>query len=88
MDDLTARIREVHVIVEGDIDLPQGLPPEWLNIKAAGSVVSFVETRFDEAQLRSKVPALLGAVRRIDIRPVDLRSIFTTIARSIKKEAA
>jgi ABC-2 type transport system ATP-binding protein len=88
MDDLTARIREVHVTVEGDMDLTAGLPPEWLNVKAAGSVVSFVDTRFNEAELRSKVSVVLGAVRWIDIRPVDLRSIFTTIARSIKKEAA
>ncbi len=88
MDDLTGRVREIHVVFEGDIDLPPELPPEWLNVQAAGSVVSFVETRFNEAELRAKVPAVLGAVRRIDIRPVDLRSIFTTIARSIKQEAA
>ena len=88
MDDLIARVREVHVTLEGDVDLPPGLPPEWLNVQAAGSVVSFVDTCFNEPELRSKIPAVLGAVRRIDIRPVDLRAIFTTIARSIKKEAA
>jgi ABC-2 type transport system ATP-binding protein len=88
MEDLTARVREVHVTLEGDAVLPPSLPPEWLDVKAAGSVVSFIETRFDEARLRSKVEAVLGAVRRIDVRPVELRAIFTTIARSIRKEAA
>ena len=88
MDDLTARVREVHVTQEGDAQLPARLPAEWLEVKAAGSVVSFIETRFDESKLRAKVEAAFGQVRRIDVRPVELRSIFTTIARSIRKEAA
>jgi ABC-2 type transport system ATP-binding protein len=88
MEDLTARVREVHVTLEGDAQLPARLPAEWLDVKAAGSVVSFIETRFDESKLRAKVEAAFGAVRRIDVRPVELRSIFTTIARSIRKEAA
>jgi hypothetical protein len=50
-------------------------------------VVSFVETRFDEARLKAQTAALLGPARHIDIRPVELRAIFTTIARSIRKEA-
>ncbi len=57
-------------------------------MRAAGSVVSFVETRFVESELRAKVSAAFGPVRRIEVRPIELRSIFTTIARSIRKEAA
>jgi ABC-2 type transport system ATP-binding protein len=88
MEDLTARVREVRVTLEGDAVAPSNAPPEWLDVKAAGSVVSFVESQFDEAELRRKVSTVLGAVRSIDIRPLALRSIFTTIARSISKEAA
>jgi ABC-2 type transport system ATP-binding protein len=89
MEELTGRVREVHVTLEGDAALPSSLPPEWLDVKAAGSVVSFTETRFtDDAELRRKVAAAFGAVRRIDIRPVELRSIFTSIAKSIRTEAA
>ena len=88
MEDLTARVREVHVTLEGDAVLPAAPPGEWLNMRAAGSVVSFVETRFVESELRAKVSAAFGPVRRIEVRPIELRSIFTTIARSIRKEAA
>jgi ABC-2 type transport system ATP-binding protein len=88
MDDLSARIREVHVTLEGEASAPAAAPQEWLNIKAAGSVLSFVETRFSEPGLGPKVTAVLGPVRRIEVRPVELRSIFTSIAKSIRKEAA
>ena len=88
LEDLSARVREVHVTLEGDAAVPAAAPAEWLDLRAAGSVVSFVDTRFDENRLRAQAAGVLGPVRRIDIRPVELRSIFTTIARSIRKEAA
>jgi ABC-2 type transport system ATP-binding protein len=88
LEALSARIREVHVTLEGDAVLPSPAPGDWLDLRVAGSVVSFVDTRFDEERLRSQAAALLGPVRRIDIRPIELRSIFTAIARSIRKEAS
>jgi len=87
-EDLRARVREVRVTLEGDAAVPVAPPAEWLNFKVAGSVASFVDTRFDETRLRSQAAALLGPARHIDIRPVELRTIFTTIARSIREEAA
>lgn len=87
MADLTARVREVSVSTAGETALPRQLPPEWLGVKVAGSEVSFIETLFDEAGLESKITAALGPVRRIETRPVGLRSIFTTMARSIRNEA-
>ena len=88
LEELSARVREVHVTLEGDAAVPVAAPAEWLDLRAAGSVVSFVDTRFDEEKLRAQAATVLGPIRRIDIRPVELRSIFTTIARSIRKEAA
>jgi ABC-2 type transport system ATP-binding protein len=88
LEHLSARVREVHVTLEGEAALPSAPPSHWLDLKLSGSVVSFVDTRFDETRLRAQAAALLGPVRRIDIRPVELRAIFTTIARSIRKEAA
>ena len=88
MDGLTARIRAVNVVLEGDAALPAAPPAAWLDLKAAGSVVSFVDTRFDEARLRAQAAAAFGPIRRIEIQPIQLRSIFTTIARSIREEAA
>jgi len=88
LEALSARVREVHVTLEGDAVLPPTAPGDWLDLRVAGSVLSFVDTQFDEGRLRAQAAELLGPVRRIDIRPVELRSIFTAIARSIRKEAA
>jgi ABC-2 type transport system ATP-binding protein len=88
MDELTARVRAVNVVLEGDAALPHAAPASWLDLKASGSVVSFVDTRFEEARLRAQAAAAFGPIRRIEIQPVELRAIFTTIARSIRKEAA
>jgi ABC-2 type transport system ATP-binding protein len=88
LEDLSARVREVHITLEGDAEVPASAPAEWLDLKATGSVLSFVDTRFDEERLKAQAASLPGPIRRIDIRPVQLRSIFTTIARSIRKEAA
>ena len=88
MEDLNARVREVQVTLEGDAASPATMPPQWLGLKASGSVVSFVDTRFDESTLRAKVAAVFGPIRRLEVRPVELRSIFTTIARSLRKEHA
>ncbi|MGZ3315145.1 MAG: ABC transporter ATP-binding protein [Caulobacteraceae bacterium] len=88
LEDLRARTREVRVTLDGDARLPAAPPAEWLDLKVSGSVVSFVDTRFDETRLRAQAAALLGPARHLDIRPVELRAIFTTIARSMRKEAA
>ena len=88
MEALSGRVREVHITLEGDAVLPASPPPEWLDLKTTGSVVSFVDTQFDEGRLRAELAVMFGPIRRIDIRGVELRSIFTTIARSIRKEAA
>jgi ABC-2 type transport system ATP-binding protein len=88
MEELTSRVRAVNVVLEGDAALPAAAPASWLDLKASGSVVSFVETRFDEARLKAQAAAVFGSIRRIEIQPVELRAIFTTIARSIRKEAA
>jgi ABC-2 type transport system ATP-binding protein len=88
MDDLSARVREVHVTLPGDAVLPAQLPPEWLGARASGSVISFFETRFDEAVLPAKIATAFGPPVRTDVRAVELRTIFTTIARSTRGEAA
>src|SRR5437867_4488937 len=38
MDDLAARVREVHVTMQGEAVLPSNPPSEWLNLRASGSV--------------------------------------------------
>jgi ABC-2 type transport system ATP-binding protein len=57
-------------------------------VRATGSVVTFVDTQFSEDALGEKIRSLLDGVRRIEIQPMALRSIFTTLARATRDGAA
>src|SRR6185437_6650289 len=84
MDDLTDRLREVYVTLNGDARLPKSAPKEWLNMRATGSVLSFVDTAYSQDRLAATITAVLGQVRDIDARPMGLRAIFTTLARATR----
>jgi len=84
MSDLTGRFREVHITMEREAQPPGQVPPQWLDVKAAGNVLMFVDTRFSDDGLGERVESLGGGVRRIDTQPMPLRSIFTTLARAAR----
>jgi len=86
MDDLTARLREVRVTLTREAVVPAKGPSTWLQVCAEGNVLSFVETRFVEDELPARIAAVLPGVRNIDIQPINLRSIFTAIARDAQRE--
>jgi ABC-2 type transport system ATP-binding protein len=87
MDDLTGRFREVHVTLECEAATPGHAPRDWLQLRAVGNVLTFVDTRFSEDGLDERIQARLGGVRRIDAQPMPLRSIFTTLARAARDAA-
>jgi len=84
MAELTERFREVRVTLEQPAAEPDPLPKDWLCVRAVGSVVSFIDTRFSEDALGERIRSLLNGVRSIDAQPMALRSIFTTLARSLR----
>jgi ABC-2 type transport system ATP-binding protein len=88
MADLTERFREVRVTLEQTASAPDPLPSDWLCVRAVGSVVSFIDSRFSEETLGERIRSLLNGVRSIDTQPMALRSIFTTLARSLRDSAA
>ena len=88
MSDLAERFREIHITLANEAAAPSSLPKDWLRVRAEGSVLSFVDTRFDESDLGERVRTLLHDVRRIDAEPMPLRSIFSTLARSARDGAA
>jgi ABC-2 type transport system ATP-binding protein len=87
MSDLTARFREVHVTLDREAAAPGRGPEEWLNVRAVGNVVSFVDSRFSEDRLGAGIASLNGGVRNVDARPMSLRSIFTALALSARDAA-
>ena len=82
--DLEARIREVQVTLESKAFVPVMAPPEWLDIRAAENVLSFVDTQYSERDLAVRMAALLGTVRHVEAKPVALRSVYTTLARAVR----
>ena len=88
MADLTERFREVRVTLEQAAEAPDPVPSGWLAVRAVGSVVSFIDSHFSEESLGEKIRSLLAGVRRIDVQPMALRAIFTTLARSLRDGVA
>jgi ABC-2 type transport system ATP-binding protein len=84
LSDLSDRLREVRVTLEQPAVVPTHLPKEWLKVRAFGNVLSFVDTRYSEADLGERVRSLLGPVKRIDAEPMPLRGVFTTLARAAR----
>jgi ABC-2 type transport system ATP-binding protein len=84
MSELSARFRQVHVTLDREAAAPGRVPAEWLNVKAAGNVLMFVDSGFSEERLGAAIGSMNGAVRNVDAQPMGLRSIFTTLAKSRK----
>ena len=88
MTDLMERLREVHVVLDREARLPDRMPEDWLDMRASGSVLRFVDTAYCEDRLEAKVNAAFGSVRGIEARPMGLRAIFTTLARATRNRSA
>lgn len=88
MAELTGRFREVQVTLETEAVRPAQIPKEWMQMRAMGNVLTFVDARFEENSFGELVRSRLERVREIDSKPMALRSIFTTLARSARDNGA
>jgi ABC-2 type transport system ATP-binding protein len=84
MADLTSRFREVRVTTEREARFQGNMPPQWLDVKISGNVLSFVDTQFSDDGLRARVDVLVGGTRYLDAQPMPLRSIFVALARAAR----
>jgi ABC-2 type transport system ATP-binding protein len=80
MSRLTERCREVYVTLDAAAQVPHPLPTHWLQARAVGNVLMFVDTQFSDDSCGELVRMLCDGVRQIDAKPMSLRSIFTTLA--------
>ncbi len=89
MASLTARFREVEVMVDSPPLLPldRPWPAHWLRPETAPALVRFVETHFDQERTTAEILRLFGEVRNISAHPMPLRAIFVTLARAQSKAA-
>jgi len=86
MADLAGRIREVRVTLEQEAAPPLQMPKDWLQVRALGNVLSFIDTRFCADDLNERINSLFTGIRDIDVQPVVLRSIFTMLARAARDQ--
>ena len=85
MSRLTERCREVYVTLDSTARVPDLLPPHWLQARATGNVLMFVETQFADDTLGELVGTLFAGVRNIDAKPMTLRSIFTALVPAARE---
>ncbi len=85
MSELSDRFREVRITLEAACAPPVPAPPGWLQLAVAGNVLSFVDSRYSDSALAASVAAQFKGVRNIDVRPLALRAIFTTLARESRQ---
>ena len=87
MNRLTERCREVYVTLDSTARVPDSLPAHWLQARAAGNVLMFVETQFSDDTSEQLVRRLCEGVRYIDAKSMTLRSIFTALAPAARDGA-
>lgn len=86
--DLTARFREVCVVLEREAPTLERTPTGWLHLQTTGNIVTFVDTRCSEDCLGDQIRSVVSGVSRIYAQAMPLRSIFTTLARASKSRVA
>jgi ABC-2 type transport system ATP-binding protein len=88
IDDLSARHREVRVTLDQEPPSSVALPDTWLDVRRSGSVLSFIDTQYTEAELPHRIAAQFSGIRDISIESVSLRRTFTTLARAAQTQAS
>jgi ABC-2 type transport system ATP-binding protein len=88
MTELSERFRQVRITLESPTAVPAQAPDSWLQPTTAGNVLSFVDCRFTQAHLAEGIAARLKGVKNIDVQPIALREIFTTLARELRGGSA
>lgn len=88
MSELMGRFREVHVTLEQEATPPKQAPKEWLQMRAMGNVLTFVDTQFDAQAVSEQVRSRIAGVKEMVSQPMGLRNVFTTLARAARDRQA
>lgn len=86
MSTLTQRFREIEVTVDAAA-IPARTPATWVRAEAGASLVRFVETQWEEQRTTREVREIFPQAHDVAIRPMPLRSIFVTLAKTARKAA-
>jgi len=86
LETLSARFREIVLTFAAATPLPREWPASWLKPETAGSVVRFVETRFDQERTAADARRTFPDFLDMAASPMPLRSIFVTLAKASRAE--
>ena len=83
-EDLQARFRAVEVVLSSDAANGAKLPETWLNVEAAGRVLRFTDSHFNESELHAAVAKHFPESKQCNVTPMTLREIFVALARTYR----
>ncbi|HNY41487.1 MAG TPA: ABC transporter ATP-binding protein [Bryobacteraceae bacterium] len=86
MTSLSGRFREVEIVTTGGTQ-PATLPKAWLNVERSGNCVRWVDSQFEHDRSMAEIQRVFGVARPIETKPMALRAIFVTLAKSKRNEA-
>src|SRR6185437_8032221 len=58
LGELMERFREVRVTLDREASAPAGAPPGWLDVRASGAAMTFVDSDYSAGELSGSVGAL------------------------------
>ncbi len=85
MASLANRFREVEITTDTAQGLPTPLPSAWLQAKASGATIRFVDSCFEQGKTAAEVHRVFGDVRDVQYRALSLRAIFLAMARKTEE---
>jgi ABC-2 type transport system ATP-binding protein len=83
MQSLSDRFREVEVTLRPGVRPVRELwPSDWLCPQESGTLLRFVDSRFDEEGTRRAIARFLGDGVQMSATPMPLKAVFVAMARS------
>lgn len=81
LESLRARFREIVLTFDAPPAMRFEWPAAWMQPESAGTVVRFVDSRFDEERTKAEVRALFPEYRDMAANGMPLRNIFIALAK-------
>jgi ABC-2 type transport system ATP-binding protein len=88
IEDLTARFREIDLVLAENDRPTNPIPPSWLSHEATNHALRFVETAFvNDAEMTRKLSLHFGSIQHVEMRAMSLRDISKTLMRATRTES-
>jgi len=85
---LSDRFREIEITFDAAPPLPADWPAAWLHPESSAAVIRFTDSRYDAERTNAEIRARFPGARNVTATPLPLRTIFITVAKAAKRQAA